>query len=248
MSIFFPADDSVMALVQKVMKDNHEDLVKARVDIGVTFALSSKEEQPALKEHGAQSFGYMKIVPPKDRVRKNIDVELWLDGDEWGTDSDLTRYAKIDHLLQRIEVKKPKVKKNKKGKPAAHGSDEENQQHEESEFLTDAGGKAILKPRKPDLFVPGGYREVIERNGKHAPECMILDHARRLMDMAVKVFEEEEAQNELERTVSKEAKVTLSSDFGGTVAVQTPTSGSASEQESTPEPSELDELDKLLAE
>jgi hypothetical protein len=204
MSIFFPADDSVLALVRKVMKDNHEDLVKARVDVGVTFAISSKENQPALKEHGQPSFGMTKIVPPKDRVRKNIDVELWLDGDEWGTDSDLTRYAKVDHLLQRVEIKKPKPKKKKKKNSAAqHGSEEENAQHEEQEFLVDAGGKAILKPRKPDLFVPGGFREVIERNGKHAPECLILDQARRLMDLAVKVFDDEEAENERERSAAR---------------------------------------------
>ncbi len=199
MSVFFPADDNVLALVRKVMKDNHEDLVKARVDVGVTFGISSKENQPALKEHGQQSFGYTKIVPPKDRVRKNIDVELWLDGDEWGTDRDLTRYAKIDHLLQRVEVKKPKTKKKKKNSAAQHGTEEENAQHEEQEFMVDAGGKAILKPRKPDLFVPGGYREVIERNGRHAPECMTLDTARRLMDVAIKVFDDEEAENERER-------------------------------------------------
>ncbi len=201
MSIFFPADDNVLALVRKVLNDNHEDLVKARVDVGVTFGLSSKESQPALKEHGQQSFGFTRIVPPKDRVRKNIDVELWLDGDEWGTDSDLIRYAKIDHLLQRVEVKKPKPKKKKKG--TSHGTDDENQQHEEQEFLVDAGGKAILKPRKPDLFVPGGYRDVIERNGRHAPECVILDTARRLMDQAVKVFDDEEAENERERKAAQ---------------------------------------------
>lgn len=199
MAIFFPADDNVLSLARKVMNDNHEDLVKARVDIGVTFAISSKEDQPALKEHGQVTFGIAKIVAPKDRVRKSIDVELWIDGDEWGTDHAHVRYAKLDHLLQRIEVKKPKPKKKKKNKAAQHGSEEENQQHEESEFLVDAGGKAILRMRKPDLFVYGGFREVIERNGSSAPECLTLDHARRIMDVAVKVYNDEEAENKREQ-------------------------------------------------
>src|SRR4051812_10206920 len=111
MSIYFPADEDVLALVKKVMGDNHHDLVKARVDIGVTFALSSKECQPALKEHGQPTFGFTKIISPKDRIRKGIDVELWIDGDEWGTDRIEHKLAKIDHLLTRVEVKKPKPKK-----------------------------------------------------------------------------------------------------------------------------------------
>lgn len=228
MSIFFPADDGVMALVRKVMKDNHEELVRANVDVGVTFALSAKDNQPALKEHGQPSFGYTKLVAPKDRVRKSIDVELWLDGDEWGTDDADIRYAKVDHLLQRIEVKKPKPKKPKAGKKAVHGTDEENQQHAEQEFLLDAGGKAVLKMRHPDLFVPGGYRSVIERNGKHAPEILILDRARHLADAAVKVFTDEEAENERER------RANVQHEREKPVVVETPADP------------EGDELDRLL--
>lgn len=237
MSIFFPADDGVMALVKKVMKDNHEELVRANVDVGLTFALSSKEEQPALKEHGQPTFGYTKIVAPKDRVRKSIDVELWLDGDEWGTDNAETRYAKLDHLLQRIEVKKPKPKKPKKGKKAVHGSDEENKEHEEAEFLVDAGGKAVLKMRKPDLFVPGGYREVIERNGKYAPEISILDRARYLADNAVKVFTDEEAENEREREAARQEEAAAPVEVVAEAPAPT----------SPPADAEGDELDKLLA-
>ncbi len=220
-----------MALVRKVMKDNHEELVRANVDVGVTFALSSKENLPALKEHGQPSFGFTRLVAPKDRVRKSIDVELWLDGDEWGTDNAEVRYAKVDHLLQRVEVKKPKPKKPKKGKKAVHGTDEENKDHAESEFLTDAGGKAILKMRQPDLFVPGGYRGVIERNGRYAPEVLILDRARMLADAAVKVFTDEEAENERERKLEREANSEPEEPVVATVVADP----------------EGDELDKLLA-
>lgn len=193
MSICFVADDSVMILVKKVMAENHPDLVKAKVDVGVTFALSAKEGQPALSEHGHPTFGITKIIASKDRVRKNIDMELWLDGDEWGTDQPSHKMAKIDHLLMRVEVKKPKPKKKKKSKAAQHGTDEENKEHEEQEFLLDAGGRAVLKKRKPDLFVPGGFREVIERYGDFAPECLILDRARIVADAACKVKDEVDA-------------------------------------------------------
>lgn len=189
MSIFFSADDIVMALVRKVMNDNHPDLVKTKVEVGVTFALSSKDDQPALKEHGQSSFGMTKIVAPKDRVRKNIDVELWIDGDEWSNDSPEHRYAKVDHLLTRIEIKKPKPKKKKK--PNTDRQDNDDEQDTE-EPLVDAGGKAVLKIRKTDLFVSSGYRQVIERNGAYAPECLILNRAKVVADAAIKTFEEEE--------------------------------------------------------
>ncbi len=207
MSICFVADDSVLALARKVMNDHHPELVRAKVDFGVTFALSAKEGQSALKEHGQSTFGLTKIIAAKDRIRKGIDVELWLDGDEWGTDSDEIRWGKLDHLFQRIEVKKPKPKKNKKKKKAAHGSDEENQQHEEQEFLTDAGGRAVLKFRKPDLFTVGGYREVIERNGDNAPECVILDAARSVADAACKVCADEEEAARVENEARRAEQV-----------------------------------------
>lgn len=207
MSIYFSADDTVLAQVKSVMGKYHQDLVKGRIEVGVTFAISSKENQPALKEHGQPTFGMAKIVAAKDRIRKGIDVELWLDGDEWGQDSLQHKLAKIDHLLMRIEVKKQKPKKKKKNGAARHGTDEENQEHEEQEFQVDNGGKAVLKMRKPDLFVPGGYREVIERHGAFAPECIILDHARVVANAACEVADAVEVEEEAQESAAQAPEV-----------------------------------------
>jgi hypothetical protein len=191
MGIFFPAPDEVVALVKNVMEQYHPDLVKAKVDIGVSFAMSSNENQPSLKEHGQPTFGLTKIVRPQDRVRKAIDVELWLDAEEWGTDRMEHKLAKIDHLLMRLEVKKPKPKKKKK--MTAHGSDEENQEHEEQEFQKDAADRPVLKMRKSDLFVQGGYREVMERHGQFAPESLMLDKAKAVANSACEVAKSQES-------------------------------------------------------
>lgn len=173
-TIYFPSDDKVLSLLKQVVGLYHSDLAKAKVEFGVTFALAGGENQPALKEHGQPAFGLLKIISPADR-RKGIDVELYLDGDEWGRDAHETQVAKLDHLLQRLEVRKPKPKKKKR--TATHGNVEETQEHEESEFLLDGAGKPLLRRRKPDLYLPVGFRDVIERHGQRAPEYIAAEAA-----------------------------------------------------------------------
>jgi len=189
-SIYFEAPDEIVDLVQRVMRKNHQDLVKAKVDVGVLFALSAQESQPALKEHGQQVEGIIKIIAPRDRVKKKIDVEMILDGDEWKTNRDEHKIGLIDHLLARLEIKKPKPKKKKRQN--VHGSDSEREEAEaQQEFMLDAGGRAVLKMRKSDIYVGVGFRDVIERNGAFAPEYRAIEKARALAEAACETLPDE---------------------------------------------------------
>jgi hypothetical protein len=184
-SIFTPAHESVHNLVNHAIRQWYPELLKAKVEIGVLFAISARETQPALKENGHPVPGTIKIVSPKDRISKKYDVELILDGDEWGSDSAQHQLAKIDSFLARLEIKKPKPKKPKKSKATVHGNDEENQQHQPDEFMVDDAGRPKLRLRKGDWNAGYGSREVVERHGQFAPEVLSLDKAQAVVQAAL---------------------------------------------------------------
>jgi hypothetical protein len=189
-SIYIPANADVLALVKKVAGEWHPDLIKAQAEFGVLLVLAASETQPAVKENGHAVEGTIKIVAPKDRITKKFDVEILLDGDEWKTDREEHKVAKIDHLLSRLEVKKPRPKK-KKGGGAVHGSDEEREAHQEAEFAMDDYGRPQLKLRKGDWNVGYGFADVVKRHGNFAPEVKALDKARAVVDYILKEKESE---------------------------------------------------------
>jgi hypothetical protein len=184
-NIYVKTDESIMTLVNHVMQQWHSDLAKARVRVGVLFALSARESQPALKENGHAVDGTIKIVPLKDRVTKDFDVEMLLDGDEWGANKQEHRLAIIDHLLMRLEVRKPKLKKKKKR--VVHGDNTEREDHEEPEFLSDDIGRPILKLRKGDWNAGIGFRDVVVRHGAYSIEARNLERARVIVEEAIKM-------------------------------------------------------------
>ncbi len=186
-SIYFPADNNIVTLVQYIQRERHPEQIKARVEIGVLMALSGRETQPALKEHGQAVEGTIKIIAPKDRVSKKFDVEMILDGDEWKTNNHHHQIGLIDHLLARLELRKPKIKKKKK--QHHQGTDEEQAQVAEEEFVTDDGGRPMLRMRKSDIYVGVGFRDVIERNGRFAPEFRAIEKASIVAEAACLVAE-----------------------------------------------------------
>lgn len=184
-SIYMKADEKINTLVTYAIDNWHPDLSKSKVKVGVLFVLSARESQPPLKENGHQVEGTIKIVPLKDRVTKDFDVEMLLDGDEWGHGKNEHHLALIDHLLSRLEVRKPKQKKKKKSKGsdgAVHGSDEDRKEHEDPEFMTDDIGRPILKLRKGDWNAGIGFRDVVERHGGFSIEQRNLEKAQAVVD------------------------------------------------------------------
>lgn len=183
-SIYMKADANIHSLVDHAISSWHPDLAKTKVKVGVLFVLAARESQPPLKENGHHVEGTVKIVPLKDRVTKDFDVEMLLDGDEWTAGKSEHHLALVDHLLSRLEVRRPKKKKKKsKGSEGAvHGSDEERKDHEEQEFLTDDIGRPIIKLRKGDWNAGIGFRDVVDRHGGFSVEKRNLDKAQIIID------------------------------------------------------------------
>lgn len=186
-SVYFKADDSVKTIIGDVIRQWHPDLMKSQITIGILFAVSAKDDQPAIKEAGYAVDGTIKIVPLKDRVTKCFDVEIILDGDAWKTKSEKHRIAFIDHLLSRLELKKPTKQKNKKS-DAVHGEDEDREEHDSEdnqEYLTDDIGRPVFKMRKCDWNAGLGFRDVVERHKLFAPECDSVNNAKLIIDSVI---------------------------------------------------------------
>lgn len=186
------SDNSAIAHVAHTIDSYYPDLKKVGLKYGILFAISANES-PALKENGHPTEGTIKIVSSKDRVTKEFDVEIILDGTEWQNGREQHHLALIDSLLARLEVKRRKLKKkkNKKGKGsdgAVHGTDEERKAHEEEEFITDDIGRPVLKLRKGDWNSGMGFREVVERHGGFSVEHRRLESINAIVDAAIAVF------------------------------------------------------------
>ena len=162
-NLYFKANDDHLKIAYSVMGKYHPELKKARIQLGLLITMSNKENQPALKD-GA--YGVIKIVPVKDRVTKQFDVELIVDGDIWNKRQDL-REPLIDHLLSKLEVKKHK---NNKKSP----DPEDKTADDAEEFVTDDIGRPIIKMRKCDLTAISGFAEVATRHGDSSIEVLQL--------------------------------------------------------------------------
>lgn len=180
-NIYFKASEEHHKLAYNVMAKYHSELSKARVNLGLLITMSNKENQPALKD-GA--LGIIKIVPVKDRVTKQFDVELIVDGDVWNKKHEL-REPLIDHLLSRLEVKKHKAKPNQK-------EDEDDV----DQFTTDDIGRPIIKMRKCDLNAVSGFAEVATRHGESSIEMQ------QLKDISSRIEAAMNEKNNLNETIS----------------------------------------------
>lgn len=177
-NIYFKANEEHHKIAYRVMSKYHPELSKSRIQLGLLITLSNKEDQPAIKD-GA--YGIIKIVPVKDRVTKNFDVEIIVDGDIWEKKPHL-RDPLIDHLLSKLEIKKPKPKKGEKPK-----------NDEEDDFLTDDIGRPLIKMRKCDLNAVSGFSEVASRHGDISIEILQL---RDMNDKIQAAIKEKESLNE----------------------------------------------------
>jgi len=167
------AGDKVSAIVEEVVNKWHPELSNAKVQIGVLFIISAGDSPP-LKENGHPVEGTIKIVSVKDRVTKKFDVEMVLDGFEWHKGAHEHRIALVDHLISRLEIKKPKPKKNPKRKQ----KDDDQCDNSKSTFLVDSVGRPALKIRKGDWNAGIGFHEVAARHGSFSIEQRNLAKAK----------------------------------------------------------------------
>ena len=146
------ADKATIALLNIVRDKHHPRLVAHDVRVGVLFAVAKVDEKtgektgPAIKGYaGAPAGAQVKTVSLKDRVVKEYDVEMLIDGDEWPHLPESVQVALLDHELTHID-------------PTG-----------ESDDL----GRPKIKMREED-FIAWGFWEVIKRHGAAAMEHRAL--------------------------------------------------------------------------
>ena len=102
------ATPDTVALLHMVREKHHEKRGLDAVRFGVLLAHGPVDKYgiksgPAIKGHaGAPAAAKVKSVPLKDRVTKEYDVEMILDGDEWPKLTESQQIAILDHELTHI--------------------------------------------------------------------------------------------------------------------------------------------------
>lgn len=146
-------DNDVTELVAAVREEHHRYLEGADVTVDVLMVSDIDEESgevlPALTLHGYPAAATIKIVGPAQRALGQADALMMIDVVSWRELPPAGRRALIDHELTHLEVvcgKKGEIKRDDSGRPK-------------------------LKMRLHDYEI-GGFREVIERHGKAAPEVI----------------------------------------------------------------------------
>ena len=173
------ADEEILTLLQ-IVRDRYHPVLKANdVRIGVLMAIAGVDEDtgektgPAIKGYaGAEAAAQVKPVSLKDRVVKQYDVEILLDGDLWPKLTEPQQIAILDHEMTHIE-------------PTGEVDD----------LL-----RPKVKMRKED-FVAWGFWEVIQRHGPAAMEHRALKaladkHGQLLLDLPESLRRESETSDQ----------------------------------------------------
>jgi hypothetical protein len=173
---FHKPDDDVVRLVGEVMQDHHPLLCEAGVRVGLIVAVSDKEGVSPLKSNGWPVYAKLKIVPLKDRLVKQYDVELLLDGGEWEGLGSRKQEALIDHELSKITLKNHGRLQGRVNPVTG--------EIEEGELWcdTDDLGRPKLTRRLGDWCVGEGFNAVVRRHGLSSLEMRALLQAQHTID------------------------------------------------------------------
>lgn len=150
---FQRAEPEVCELMESVKQQYHQDLVKAKVSVGILMAFPplNKDGQPtgpAIKGYGRAPAGAcIRVVPLKDRVTKGYCAELHISSETWDELEDKEKVALLDHELEHIVPKQDK----------------------DGHYVTDDLNMAKIKLR-PDSFIVWGFESVMRRHGSAALE------------------------------------------------------------------------------
>jgi hypothetical protein len=103
------ADESSVKLLEEMVCQHHAELKRYGVRIGLIMAFGPQNEdgeitkKPIMKS-GVACAGMVRVVSLKDRLTKNLDAEILVDGDLWQEYDDLRKYAILDHELEHLRV------------------------------------------------------------------------------------------------------------------------------------------------
>jgi hypothetical protein len=177
-TVYWKADASIVAFIDNVMEKYHQDLHINKVKIGTIMAMSSSEETTALKLHGYPVAAMVKIVPLKDRITKEYDVEMLVDATLWKESSIKRKTALIDHELSHLAVKRKKPEKPKKGEPVKESGNL-------GEVVYDDIGRPVVKTVKADYNVGDGFLHVIQRHQEESFETININNAMNIIEQAL---------------------------------------------------------------
>lgn len=177
-TVYWKADASIVAFINNVMEKYHQDLHINKVKIGTIMAMSSSEETTALKLHGYPVAAMVKIVPLKDRITKEYDVEMLVDAALWKESSIKRKTALIDHELSHLAVKRKKPEKPKKGEPVKESGNL-------GEVVYDDIGRPVVKTVKADYNVGDGFLHVIQRHQEESFETININNAMNIIEQAL---------------------------------------------------------------
>lgn len=140
-------------VLAKAMKKYHADLADAEVRVQIVVAHASEDANgeptgPAVRLHGMACLAVVRILGLKDRLLREHDAEITLDGDNWPHWSAAKRLSVMDHELTHLEL----------------------QVHKDSGIVQrDDLDRPKLKMRPHDWQV-GWFHEVAERHGVESVE------------------------------------------------------------------------------
>ena len=172
----------IVMLCNAVMERWHKDLFDNKIKIGILFAMNSKHEQPAVKHAGHPANAVVKAVSLKDKISKEYDVEMIVDGNEWTGFNDRQRTALLDHELSHVMIKRKKVKKNNKKKRDDDYDDDDTDKADEEateqdDIVYDDYGRPVVKIRRADWNIGDGFADVVRRHGEYSCEYQNIHSA-----------------------------------------------------------------------
>jgi hypothetical protein len=144
--------DNVVAVMRRMIKEHHPDLIEAKATIQCLFANAGEDKKgnakPAVKRQGVACAAKVKIVSLKDRAAGNADAEIILDEHVWNRLTKEERDALFDHELEHLT-------------PKREGG------HDGAPIETDDLGRPKFKMKQHDWEV-WGFASIVERHGNAA--------------------------------------------------------------------------------
>lgn len=159
------ADPDVLSLVSRVMKRRYPRLAKAEVAVGVLMARN--DDGPAIKRNGYEVLACIKPVPLKDRLTKEYDAELVIDGAEYEKLRPRQQEALVAHELAHIDT-----------------VDDDESDDETVTWKTDDLGRPKLKSVPGDWHAGDGFADVVAEYGTDAIEFELLSRCKARADRA----------------------------------------------------------------
>ena len=106
MSWYAIANEEINLTIQKVMKENHQELFNEGVTI--TALIARSENGPAIKVRGCEAAGCIRITKLAERTLGLGDAVMILDGERLDAWSSKRLQAVIDHELRHLVVARSK--------------------------------------------------------------------------------------------------------------------------------------------